>query len=112
MAVYMAASAFFLYFGAASFTALIFLSLGLFTSKTILVFYLIFEIRVLPIFYIILAFGYQTERLQAAFRLFLYTVLASIPFLLAVLYLQLYQGMPSFRVIAISQLLVTTELLS
>lgn len=60
----------------------LFFSLQLFfyASKT-LVLYLIFELSVLPIFGIIMGWGYQRERLNARLSLIFYTLSASMPFL-------------------------------
>jgi len=57
------------------FSILFFLSNNLFT------FYLFFEIRIIPILFLILGFGYQTERIQAATYLLVYTILCSFPFI-------------------------------
>ena len=57
------------------FSILFFLSNNLFT------FYLFFEIRIIPILFLILGFGYQTERIQAATYLLIYTILCSFPFI-------------------------------
>lgn len=48
-------------------------------------FYLFFEISVLPIFSIILIWGYQRERIFARLRLLLYTFLASLPLLFIIM---------------------------
>lgn len=45
-------------------------------------FYLLFEASLIPTFFIILGWGYQPERLQAGLYLMIYTVTASLPFLL------------------------------
>lgn len=52
-----------------------------FISEGVLWFYLRFEVRVLPICYIIMRRGYQPERSPASLRLLLYTLAGSIPFL-------------------------------
>lgn len=46
-----------------------------------LIFYIYFELSILPIITIIFLFGYQPEKLDAALFLTLYTVLASLPLL-------------------------------
>lgn len=43
--------------------------------------YIIFELSVLPIFSIIIGWGYQTERLEARLSLIFYTIRASLPLL-------------------------------
>ena len=44
-------------------------------------FYIFFELSLIPIFIIILGWGSQPDRLDAGYYLFIYTVLASLPFL-------------------------------
>lgn len=57
-----------------------------FTIKNLLFFYVFFEASLLPIFIIVLGWGYQPERTSAAFALFFYTLTASLP-LLALVFL-------------------------
>lgn len=58
-----------------------------FCFYSILGFYIFFEISLLPLIFIILGWGYQVERLQASFYLFIYTILGSMPFLFVILFL-------------------------
>ena len=53
---------------------------------SLFLFYLFFEWSLLPIFLIILGWGYQPERLRASLLLFFYTLFASLPLLLVLLY--------------------------
>lgn len=48
-------------------------------------FYFFFELVVIPTFFIILGWGYSSERIQAGAYLFLYTLIASLPFLIFVI---------------------------
>ena len=65
----------------------LFLSLALrFRVTSLFLFYLFFEWSLLPIFLIILGWGYQPERLRASLLLFFYTLFASLPLLLVLLY--------------------------
>ena len=50
------------------------------------IFYVYFEFSILPIFVINMGWGSQTERVKAGLALIFYTISASIPFLLFVLY--------------------------
>jgi len=52
-----------------------------FAVRRYLLFYLFFELRLIPTFFIIIGWGYQPERLQAGVYLILYTLLASLPLL-------------------------------
>lgn len=50
-------------------------------------FYILFERSLIPTLIIILGWGYQPERLQAGLYLILYTIVASLPFLLSLILL-------------------------
>lgn len=55
-----------------------------FSSSNIFLFYLFFELRLIPVLLLILGWGYQPERLQAGLYLFFYTLLASLPILVSI----------------------------
>ncbi len=57
---------------------LIFLSLRFYTTN-ILLFYLFFEASLIPIFWIVIGWGYQPERLLARLIIFFYTLASSFP---------------------------------
>lgn len=52
-----------------------------FLCRRFILFYLVFEIAVVPIFIVIIGWGYRINRSQSAVYMFLYTFLFSIPFL-------------------------------
>jgi len=52
-----------------------------FSTLSLLIFYISFELRLLPVLLIILVFGYQPEKVRASFFLLLYTAICSLPFL-------------------------------
>lgn len=58
-----------------------------FSSLDLLLFYIFFECSIVPTFLLVFGWGYQPERLQAGVYLLFYTLLASIPILLGILYL-------------------------
>lgn len=58
-----------------------------FSSMNVFVFYLFFEIRLIPTLILILGWGYQPERIQAGMYIFFYTLFASLPIIVAVFYL-------------------------
>jgi len=58
-----------------------------FISSNLLIFYLFFEIRLIPTFYFIIGWGYQPERLQAGFYLLFYTLFASLPLLIGIFFI-------------------------
>jgi NADH-ubiquinone oxidoreductase chain 4 len=55
-----------------------------FRASSYLAFYVFFEFSLVPIFLLVLGWGYQPERLPAAIRLVIYTVCASLPLFLIV----------------------------
>ncbi len=57
-----------------------------FLSSNLLLFYFFFEITIIPTIIIIIIWGYQPERLQASFYFFFYTILASLPLLVFILF--------------------------
>lgn len=58
-----------------------------FSVSNLLLFYICFEASLIPTILVILGWGYQPERLQASFYIILYTVAASLPLLIAILYI-------------------------
>ena len=69
--------------------------LSAFSTHTLLMFYTLFEFSLIPIFWIILGWGGQPERLTARLRIILYTVFASLP-LLILITIFFRNGAPSF----------------
>nr|YP_009236854.1 NADH dehydrogenase subunit 4 [Acraea vestalis]AMJ17314.1 NADH dehydrogenase subunit 4 [Acraea vestalis] len=57
-----------------------------FSSMNIFFFYFFFEGSLIPIFILIVNWGYQPERMQAGLYLFFYTLLASLPLLIGIFY--------------------------
>lgn len=58
-----------------------------FFSSQIIYFFILFEIRILPILLIIFGWGYQIERIQAGFYLLIYTIFFSFPFIINLIFL-------------------------
>nr|QDA21652.1 NADH dehydrogenase subunit 4 [Trigomphus carus] len=54
-----------------------------FMSSSLFMFYFFFESSLIPTFFLILGWGYQPERVQAGVYLLFYTLLASLPLLVA-----------------------------
>nr|YP_009308164.1 NADH dehydrogenase subunit 4 [Phascolosoma pacificum]AOS53044.1 NADH dehydrogenase subunit 4 [Phascolosoma pacificum] len=63
-----------------------------FTSSNVLMFYFFFETSLVPTLLLIIIWGYQPERLQAGTYLMLYTISASLPFLLGILLIMTQNG--------------------
>lgn len=52
-----------------------------FTVRNLIIFYLFFELRLIPTFILIIYWGYNFERLRASFYLLMYTIFVSLPLL-------------------------------
>lgn len=68
----------------------IFLILFIFLSfslSSFLLFYLSFEVCLIPILFLVLGWGYQPERVDAGYYLILYTLVASLPLLVMILFI-------------------------
>nr|YP_009024174.1 NADH dehydrogenase subunit 4 [Amphiporus formidabilis]AGL46752.1 NADH dehydrogenase subunit 4 [Amphiporus formidabilis] len=57
-----------------------------FSSSSFFFFFFFFEVSLVPTLMIIVGWGYQPERLQAGFYMMMYTVFASLPFLVLLLF--------------------------
>nr|QIJ59982.1 NADH dehydrogenase subunit 4 [Agrypnus sp. YD-2019] len=64
-----------------------------FSSMNLFVFYLFFEVSLIPTLVLILGWGYQPERIQAGMYMFFYTLMASLPMMVSIFYL--YYGFDS-----------------
>ncbi|QGR02545.1 NADH-quinone oxidoreductase subunit M [Ehrlichia ruminantium] len=62
------------------------LTIGVFTSLDIIMFYIFFESVLIPMFFIIGIWGHE-DRIYATFKLFLYTLAGSLLFLIAIIYI-------------------------
>lgn len=58
-----------------------------FRRISLLSFYIFFESRLIPTLFLILGWGYQPERVQAGIYLLFYTLLASLPLLVGILFI-------------------------
>lgn len=83
------------YFIAIVFTLLLMLILR-FSTTDLLVFYIAFEARLIPIFTIILGWGYQPERIKASLYILFYTVAGSLPLFAGIIILSASRGGVSF----------------
>lgn len=52
-----------------------------------LLFFIIFELSLIPTFFLVVNWGYQPERLQAGLYMFLYTVVSSLSLLFSLIFL-------------------------
>jgi len=74
------------------FLILEFFLLKAFTTTNLLEFYIFFEGVLIPMFILILVWGSGERRILASYYLFLYTVICSLPMLMAVLYIGISTG--------------------
>jgi len=58
-----------------------------FSAINILMFYFYFEVSLIPTFILIIGWGYQPERLRARINLLFYTLFASLPLLMIIMFL-------------------------
>ncbi|KAG8338749.1 NADH dehydrogenase subunit 4 (mitochondrion) [Homalodisca vitripennis] len=68
----------------------------IFCVMKMIIMYFFFEFSLIPLFLIIMGWGYQPERLISGLYLFFYTLLASLPLLLVIIYLYMSFGSMSF----------------
>lgn len=61
-----------------------------FRTSNFLIFYIIFEASLIPIFLLVLGWGYQPERVQASYYLLFYTLTASLPLLIGLILIYKY----------------------
>lgn len=69
-----------------------------FIVKRLLGFYFYFEAVLIPIFLMVLGWGYQPERLRAAFYIFFYTLTASLPLLVRIVWIMFITRSLSFHI--------------
>nr|YP_010737988.1 NADH dehydrogenase subunit 4 [Stenischia humilis]WEQ92398.1 NADH dehydrogenase subunit 4 [Stenischia humilis] len=81
---------------------LLLLLLLTFSSMNYFMFYLFFEGSLIPTLLLILGWGYQPERLQAGMYLMFYTLFASLPLLLSIMFL--YKNFYSLFIPLVNQL--------
>nr|QEJ81420.1 NADH dehydrogenase subunit 4 [Pristolycus sp. FM14] len=58
-----------------------------FCSMNMFMFYLFFEMSLIPTLFLILGWGYQPERIQAGIYMFMYTLFGSFPMVVSLLYM-------------------------
>nr|YP_010718951.1 NADH dehydrogenase subunit 4 [Nematus trochanteratus]WDQ45597.1 NADH dehydrogenase subunit 4 [Nematus trochanteratus] len=67
-----------------------------FSVTNLFLFYLFFECSLIPTLFLIMGWGLQLDRIQAGLYLLFYTLFASFPFLLSIMYLYNYYNSLSF----------------
>jgi len=71
---------------------LVYLLVLSFSFSSLFLFYVSFELTIVPTFMLILGWGYRVERFQAGMYIFMYTLVASLPFLLLLFNLEFSEG--------------------
>nr|YP_002038868.1 NADH dehydrogenase subunit 4 [Sinonovacula constricta]ACF41620.1 NADH dehydrogenase subunit 4 [Sinonovacula constricta] len=82
---------------------ILFISLVFFYSSSVFSFYFLMEASLIPILFLILSWGYQPERVQAGFLIIMYTVVASMPFLVSISFLLNIMGSDNFNCLLASR---------
>nr|YP_010183491.1 NADH dehydrogenase subunit 4 [Curtos fulvocapitalis]QVG61307.1 NADH dehydrogenase subunit 4 [Curtos fulvocapitalis] len=67
-----------------------------FCSMNMFVFYLFFEMSLIPTLFLILGWGYQPERIQAGMYMFIYTLFGSLPMMISLFYMYKFLGSLDF----------------
>lgn len=83
--------------------------LGVFCSLDLLVFYLLFEAVLIPMYLIVGVFGSRERKVRASYLLFLYTLVSSILMFIAILFLYYKSGTTCFLTLRTVQLDPFTE---
>nr|UTY22593.1 NADH dehydrogenase subunit 4 [Tomostethus sp. 1 QHW-2022a] len=72
-----------------------------FSMNNLLMFYMIFESSLIPVLFLILGWGFQLDRIYASLYLLFYTLVASLPLLLSIMYI--YEKYYSLNMILFSE---------
>ncbi|MCI0336893.1 MAG: NADH-quinone oxidoreductase subunit M [Acidobacteria bacterium] len=80
--------------------------IGVFVSFDMFLFYIFFEITLIPMYFLIGVWGYD-RRIYAAIKFFLYTVVGSLLMLIAIIAVYIYNGGNSFDIIEITNNIAT-----
>lgn len=75
---------------------ILFIILQIFATSNFLTFYVLFELSILPIFFLITGWGYQPERIAASYAMFFYTLLARAPLVVVLVKIFFLTGKTQF----------------
>ena len=78
---------------------LLFILILSFITINYFLFYLFFEIRLIPTFMLIIGWGYQPERIKARIYILLYTIFSSLPLLILMYYLYIIFNRMNYLII-------------
>jgi NADH:ubiquinone oxidoreductase subunit 4 (subunit M) len=77
---------------------------GVFTSLDIMLFYLLFEAVLIPMYIVIGVYGSRERKIRASYLLFLYTLVSSIFLFVAILYIYFKTGTTDYQLLKNIQL--------
>nr|YP_010709572.1 NADH dehydrogenase subunit 4 [Rhagonycha tryznai]WCS40168.1 NADH dehydrogenase subunit 4 [Rhagonycha tryznai] len=78
-----------------------------FSSMNLFIFYIFFEISVIPTLILILGWGYQPERIQAGIYMFFYMLLTSLPMMISIFYLYMkFNSLDFFKLMNLNSYLL------
>jgi len=80
-----------------AFFLLEFILFGIFSSLDLLLFYLLFEAVLIPMFFIVGVYGSRDRKIRASYLLFLYTLVSSVFMLIAILVLYFWVGTTDYQ---------------
>jgi len=83
-------------------TIILVLLIQSFSTSNFLIFYILFEATLIPIFLLVMGWGYQPERIKASYYLLFYTLLASLPLLLGIFKIQNTVNSLDFSILSIT----------
>jgi len=86
------------------FMVLIVVLIGFFTSLDIIIFYLFFEISMIPTFFLIIYWGLNYERISAAYYLMIYILIISFPILIFLI--NIYKDVIRFKFTLLAERLI------
>nr|UVU30562.1 NADH deshydrogenase subunit 4 [Euceros serricornis] len=75
-----------------------------FSTMNLLIFYMAFESSLLPVFFLILGWGHQPERVTAAFHMLMYTLFGSLPLLFMIVYIYFSENTNMMNLIYIDEM--------
>lgn len=81
-----------------------FLLIGSFLSFDMLVFYILFEGILIPMFLLIGIWGSRSEKIKATYYLFFYTLVGSVLFIISIIYIQVSVGTTNSLLVIVNQL--------
>lgn len=84
--------------------------IAVFTLLDLILFYIAFEATLLPMFFIVGIWGSRSRRINAAYQLFLYTLLGSVFMLIAILYIWYTTGTTDYEILSRTSFSATEQI--